>query len=472
MGSEVRIVVCDAPEPRARAAATAALQRLADLDQALSDWRVDSELSRVNAAAGGPALEVGADLMAVLVRARELASLSDGAFDPTVGPLVSLWRAARAAGEPPVPEALSAALALVDWRALELDPVAGTARLDRAGMALDLGALGKGWAAQQALAVLTGAECPRSLVDLGGDLALGLPPADQPGWELVLGCALPDQPVRRARLASCGVAGSGNTEQFLLHDGVRLSHVLDPRTGAALADAPCVTVLAPDAGDADALASALMVMGPLAGRAWLAQHFPEAHAFFDEPGWSALFDGNSLEGWSTTGGPYDGPARWWVEDGLLTGTTAEDGGGGLLYTPCPGDDVELELEAWLDHPFDSGVFVRMCPPGQGRGLQLTLDDRPGGEIGGVYSDGWLAHQPLGRQVWRRDRWNHVRIRVRGAVPQLQAWINGQLVTDMQLPPGTEGFARQGLLGLQVHGGGSELGHGGRARFREIRRRSP
>src|SRR5688572_10031747 len=85
----------------------------------------------------------------------------------------------------------------------------------------------------------------------------------------------------------------------------------------------------------------------------------------EEPGFKPLFDGQSLTGWVTTGGRYDGTARWTVEDGCIVGRQGENGAGGLIYTERRYASFEVRLEAKLDHPFDSGVFLRMAPEGKG-----------------------------------------------------------------------------------------------------------
>jgi thiamine biosynthesis lipoprotein len=467
MGTEARLVIHADSEQRAVRAAKEAYQRLDALDAALSDYRADSELAAVVAGAGGAPVPVGPDLFDVLRRARAQAERTGGAFDPTVAPVVALWRQARDTGALPDEQALAAAADLVSWQDLELDAQASTARLARAGMALDLGGCAKGFAAQQALAILTAHGCPSSLVDLGGDLALGDPPPGREAWRVSAGCALPGRAPRVLELANTCVATSGSTEQHLELDGVVLSHVVDPRTGQALADAPCVTVVGSDGLTADLLASALMVLGPADGRRLASESWTVSRVLLDDPGAVPLFDGVSLDGWVDQGGRYDGRARWSLEDGCIVGRTAEDGAGGLLYTEGEYTDFELELEVRLTHPYDSGVFVRMVPRPGGRGGQVTLDDRPGGEIGGIYSDGWLAHQPLGTLVWRKDQWNHVRVLCEGADQHTMAWINGQLVVDHRLPAGAEGFAPSGRIGIQVHGGGAQQGHGGEARFREL-----
>ena len=460
MGVEARLVLHADDEAQALAAAGAAFDRLDALDATLSDYRVDSELKQVVAAAGGGPIEVSADMLAVLSQAKGLAAATGGAFDPTVAPLVALWRQARATGRLPLAGDLADARALVGHDRLQVDEQAGTVQLRDAGMGLDLGAVAKGWSADQALAELSRAGCPSALVDLGGDLSLGSPPPGRDAWRVSVGCS-----PRVLPLSDCAVATSGSTVQHLDIDGVRLSHVIDPRSGAALADAPCCSVVARNGATADALASAAMVLGGQAALL-LMTAFPSAQVFVDDVAVS-LFDGKSLDGWTTTGGRYDGRARWSVEDGAIVGRTAEDGAGGLLYTNDAHTAFDLELDVKLDHPFDSGVFVRMVPPGGGKGAQVTLDDRPGGEIGGVYADGFLAHEPDDVKPWKLDDWNHVRVRCTGFDMHLEAWINGQLVTDHRNARGAEGFAPSGLVGIQVHGGGAEQGHGGVARFRGL-----
>ena len=168
-----------------------------------------------------------------------------------------------------------------------------------------------------------------------------------------------------------------------------------------------------------------------------------------EGGAKRLFDGETLTGWVTSGGHYDGDAAWTVENGAITGRRNARGEGGLIYTAVPYTEFDLELDVRLDEPFDSGIFVRMAPVG--RGAQLTLDVWPGGEVGAIYSDGFLLHNPRGREFWRTDEWNHVVLRCSGADLTIHAELNGHPLADYSVPAGTPGFASTGLIGLQVHG---------------------
>ncbi len=269
MGTQARIVLYADGEERARDAAAAAFGRMEALDEVLSDWRGDSELARLSAAAGSGARPIGDDLFAVLDRAQAIARKSAGAFDVTVGPYVALWRAAREAGVLPAPDALAAARARVGFEKLRLDAEGRTATLETAGMALDLGGIGKGFAGDAALAVLRERGIERALVDLGGDLVAGEAPPGRDGWRVDAGCGAATRP---HRLANGAIATSGATEQSVVVDGVRYSHIVDPRTGLGLTAPLCVSVRAADGATADALASAASVLGRRAGRA-LARSF-------------------------------------------------------------------------------------------------------------------------------------------------------------------------------------------------------
>jgi hypothetical protein len=188
-----------------------------------------------------------------------------------------------------------------------------------------------------------------------------------------------------------------------------------------------------------------------------------------EPGYTPLFDGRTLAGWTERGGRYDGDADWRVEDGCLVGRQGPNGEGGLLYTERTYTSFELRLEVKLDHPFDSGVFLRMRPPETGqKGAQLTLDWREGGEIGAIYADGFLQHNEAGAKHFRRDEWNDLRVRCTGFDMHLVVELNGQPLSDFRLEPANpQEFAPSGRIGLQVHG---ERGDTGAARFRNLRLR--
>ncbi len=267
LGVQVRLTCYAAAEP-ARTAARAAFARIAELEQIASDYRPTSELRRLGAAAGGPAVPVSADLFHLLTLSHEVASLSDGAFDITVGPAVACWRDARRTGKFPPADRLAAARALVGHRHVVLDPVTRTARLARGGMLLDLGGIAKGYALDAALAVLREHGVTRAMVEAGGDLVVGEPPPGAAGWVVALPHLRPPDPTT-VTLVNEAISTSGDTAQFVVIDGVRYSHLVDPRTGVGLTSRTIATAIAPRAATTDALATAACVLGPTAGTALL-----------------------------------------------------------------------------------------------------------------------------------------------------------------------------------------------------------
>jgi len=278
MGVEARIVLYCPDETAGRRAARGAFDRLAELDGVMSDYRPDSELARVcrRAGPGRGAVPISDDLGRVLEQARAVSAASAGAFDVTVGPLAELWRAARRAGELPDPGAVDAARTRVGWRSVLVNTQSRTLELTRPDMQLDLGGIGKGFAAGEAVAFLSRCGVSQCLVDVGGDIAAGNPPPGTDGWQV----AIASKPRHTLTIARKAVAMSGDTEQFIEVDGVRYSHIIDPRSGRGLTNRTAVTVIGPDAAIADALASAISVLGADEGLALLDQ-FPGTSAFVE-----------------------------------------------------------------------------------------------------------------------------------------------------------------------------------------------
>ncbi len=253
MGTLVHIEVYAASADQAKAAFRAAFDRIAELDGILSDYRPDSELNRLPR-------HPGADLFRVLEAAQQLAGDSGGAFDVTLGPVTRLWREARRQHRLPDPASLREALSHTGYRKLHLDPEARTLTLDDPAMQLDLGGIAKGYAADEALAVLTRLGIRSALVAVSGDLAFSNPPPGRTGWRI-------DAGGRLLELANAAVSTSGDAEQHLDAGGRRYSHVIDPATGMGLTGSMTVTVVAPHGIVADGLATAVEVLGEGRGMA-------------------------------------------------------------------------------------------------------------------------------------------------------------------------------------------------------------
>jgi FAD:protein FMN transferase len=261
MGTPCTITLYANSEAQAAAASARAFDHIASLEATLSDYRENSEAMRVFRQAPGEWHQVSSDLATILAACQILHETTDGAFDPTLGPLTQLWRATVKSGKLPDPQTLEAARHRSGMDHLEVDRTLALVRFDRAGMRPDFGAIGKGLAADGAMAILSDSGHPAALIDFGGDLLAGDPPPTAPdGWRIEIrnGIGRPYQ----IDLANMAVATSGDLEQFVEIAGVRYSHIIDPRTGLGLTERRAATVLAPTGAEADALASAACVLGP------------------------------------------------------------------------------------------------------------------------------------------------------------------------------------------------------------------
>lgn len=276
MGLPVRLVLHGTDKPAAERAARAAFARVATLDRMMSDYRDDSELRAVERRAG-EFVPVSRELVDVLHRAIRIARDTGGAFDPSVGPYVRLWREARRSGRLPGERALAAARARTGWQHIALDEGGSSIRLAVPGMQLDLGGIAKGYILQEALNTLRAHGVTRALVEAGGDLVVGDAPAGRPGWRIEAPGADASFTQRASRLTNAALATSGAAVQFVEIDAVRYSHVIDPRTGLGVTAPRMARVIAADAATADALATALTVLEPNDARQIL-RRFPDVRA--------------------------------------------------------------------------------------------------------------------------------------------------------------------------------------------------
>lgn len=263
-----RIVLYAPDQATATRAADAAFQRIQQLNDIMSDYDPDSELSKLSHTSGqGLAVPVSKDLWTVLERAQALAVRSGGAFDVTVGPYVNLWRQARRRHQLPDPARLARAKHSVGYQHVRLDPKRHTVELLAPDMRLDLGGIAKGYALDQALKVLKEQGIHQALVEGGGDVALSEPPPGKLGWRIQLSSvdATNAPPARFLLLKNCAISTSGDLYQRLEIDGKRYSHIVDPRTGIGLTDHSIVNVIAPNGITSDSLTKVVAVLGPRQG---------------------------------------------------------------------------------------------------------------------------------------------------------------------------------------------------------------
>ncbi|MBQ5789854.1 MAG: FAD:protein FMN transferase [Thermoguttaceae bacterium] len=261
MGVPTRILMHAPDAETANAAAAAVWKRFDELNSTLSDYDPESEIVRVCRESGkiGAPVAISDDLRRTLEESRRFCELTGGAFDATVGPVVKLWRRSRYFNERPPEKILEAAkktVGLDGWKLTE----AGVETAPN--VRFDVGGIAKGFALDEALATLKTFGIESALIDSGGDLRLGAAPPGKDGWTIgIAGLVKDGEPAFYKTLANVGVASSGDANRFLEIDGVRYSHIIDPRTGEPLTRRCVATVVASDATTADALASAVCVLG-------------------------------------------------------------------------------------------------------------------------------------------------------------------------------------------------------------------
>jgi thiamine biosynthesis lipoprotein len=299
MGTVFSITLYAEDETKAQTATDAAFARIDEINRIASDYIPDSELSRFNLAPIDQDITVSADLFALIAKSTEIAKLTDGAFDITAAHAVQQWRRAKRKGQLPAREETKRAVLLTDWQAIQINAEQRTITKTKLGMMLDLGGIGKGYAADEALSVLRKHGLPRAVVAGSGDLAIGNPPPDTAGWDITIRTfekAEEHDRMLHLTLKNCGCSTSGDLHQFLELNGTRYSHIIDPKTGLGLTTRIACTVIAPSATTSDTLATAMCVMGTKRGLA-LAAEQAEIHVRF------ALLQDVTLSTRSTSGFP-------------------------------------------------------------------------------------------------------------------------------------------------------------------------
>ena len=273
MGIDARLVVYASSQDVANRACEAAFKRIAELEQAMSDYRQTSELMQFCSKPRGTRVKLSPDLFKVLERSQHISKQTGGRFDCTVGPLVQLWRKARKSKVLPTTEEILAAKRLVSYRFLHLDRRNQTAWLDRDGMKLDLGGIAKGYASDEALRSLQGNGVKTALIEMGGDLVLGDAPPSTEGWSVEIPNA-----GKTMTLRNCAISSSGDTEQFVEINGKRYSHVVDTRSGYGLSERVQATIIARDGFITDPLSTALTLLNEK-GRDKLQRAYPGTQVF-------------------------------------------------------------------------------------------------------------------------------------------------------------------------------------------------
>lgn len=260
-----------------------ALAEIARLDGMLSSFNPDSEVSEVNRQAGVKPVKVSPETLAVVDRALYFASISGGAFDPTIFPVMRLWGFGGPEYRVPSRAEIEQALALVDYRNVQLDKQESAVFLVQKGMAIDLGAIAKGYAVDCMAEVLRKEGVSSFLINAGGNVyAQGIKP-DKTGWTVaVIDPRKPEDYLGIVKARDISIVSSGDYERFFEVNGVRYHHIMDPGTGYPSRTCRGTTVLLPSSTDADALSTALFILGPDRSDAVLSK-FPRAGVIYVLP---------------------------------------------------------------------------------------------------------------------------------------------------------------------------------------------
>jgi thiamine biosynthesis lipoprotein len=285
MGTFARIVVVAADERIAKECIDVGLAEFVRVDNSMSDYKAESELSLVNNRADKEAVKVSEGLSEVLEKSIEFSKKTGGAFDITVGPLVDLYHRAEEEGVKPSEEEISIAKSKVGFEKLKLDKEKRTVRFAAGGMRLDLGGIAKGYAIDRAIEAIRRRGGMGAMADIGGDIrCFGMAPPGRERWVIGLqepgeqaGGVIEGRLSLTLELTDVAVATSGDYRRFAVIEGEKFSHIIDARSGAGSNKLRSVTIIAKNALEADALATAVSVMGIEAGLE-LIENTPETEA--------------------------------------------------------------------------------------------------------------------------------------------------------------------------------------------------
>ena len=269
MGTIIQMTSLGVPEAQAGPVLEAALDEMQRLEGALSEWKPDSDVSRVNAAAGDHPVQVGPDMLENVKVGLEVARWSDGAFDLSWAALRGLYLFQQGQERVPTDAELKARLALVGYKDIVLDEAKSTVFLRRKGMALGLGGIAKGYALEKAANLLRARGIDNYMIFGGGQVLVHGMKGDRP-WRVGVQHPRLNDYFGFVQATSGSIATSGDYEHAFIRDGVRWHHIIDLKTGRPVTHTASVTVVSESAFYADAIDTALFIMGPKKALAKLA----------------------------------------------------------------------------------------------------------------------------------------------------------------------------------------------------------
>lgn len=274
MGSTYTIELYGSDRLKMEAAVDAAFDEVRRLDDLLSNYKPDSELSQVNRHAAEGPMKISPELFQLLSACLEYSRGSEGAFDISVGPLMKVWGFYKGTGHLPHRAEVQAAMTKVGYRHIHLDPAARTVWFDRPGVELDPGGIGKGYAVDRMVDVLRQKGFHTALVAGSGSsiYGMGAPPSEPRGWRIEIKNPWNTrQTSAEVFLKDTSMSTSGSYEKFFRAEGKIYAHIMDPRTGYPARGSVAVSVVCPRTIDSEAWAKPYFVNG----RQWAARHKPK-----------------------------------------------------------------------------------------------------------------------------------------------------------------------------------------------------
>ncbi len=262
MGSPFNLIFVASDSIKARVIAQDCFSLIDSLSQIFSDYDTTSEVSKINAHAGLSPIKMTPALFHLVQLSEEAYVKSHGAYDISIGPLSLVWRKARKKKQFPPDSAVDAARKLVGFNQVQINKLSKTIYLPKKGMRLDFGGIAKGYIAQWVIDELKNRGITEALADAGGDIVMSSSPLNSKGW--LVGVNIPettdDLLSKKLQLANISVATSGDVYQFIVKNGVKYSHIIDPKTGYGVTSLRNVTVIAPSGSTADWLATACSIL--------------------------------------------------------------------------------------------------------------------------------------------------------------------------------------------------------------------
>ncbi len=278
MGTTYTIAVYGSDRYALDSALDDAFEEARRLDNLLSNYRPESEWSRVNREAPEHAVKVSTEMYQLLAACVEYSRESEGAFDITVGPLMKIWGFYKGTGRIPHKAEIRTALSRIGWRHIHLDSQAGTVRFDEP-VEMDPGGIGKGYAVDRMAAILKKDGVTSGIITAGRSsiYAIGVPPNETRGWRVTIpNPRNPKVNVAEYFLKDESMSTSGTSEKFFVAGGTTYSHIMDPRKGYPAQGMLSVSVIAPRTIDTEAWTKPYFILG----RQWAAQHKPKQFRVF------------------------------------------------------------------------------------------------------------------------------------------------------------------------------------------------